>query len=151
ASFTEQPPMRLGAVNDGFRATTALLPPDQWGNYRGTTNTVPSDWLTYWWDTPVRVDGLGIQFHRDSNWIRPPASWTVEYLDAVGAWRPLGASDPPAVNTWHGVSFPPVTTVALRATFTGLENGPYVHSVAASEWEVYGVQADALPSVTVQT
>src|SRR5699024_5769681 len=88
ASFTEPPPMRLGALNDG-RATTALLPPDQWGNYRGTTNTVPSDWIMYSWDAPVRTDGAGIQFHRDSNWIRPPASWEIEYVDADGDWAPV--------------------------------------------------------------
>lgn len=152
ASFTEQPPMRLGAVNDGFRAETALLPPDQWGNYRGTTNTVPSDWVSYRWETPVRVDGVGIQFHRDSNWIRPPASWVVEYLDASGEWRPVeDASYPTAVNTWHEVDFEPVTTSALRATFHGLENGPYVHSVAVSEWEVYAVPATGLPAVEVWT
>ena len=51
ASFTEQPPMRLGALNDG-RQLTALLPPDQWGNYRGTTSSNPSDWVQYQWDAP---------------------------------------------------------------------------------------------------
>lgn len=152
ASYTEQPPMRLSAVNDGFRADTALLPPDQWGNYRGTTSTVPSDWVSYRWETPVRVDGVGIEFHRDSNWIRPPASWVVEYLDTSGEWRPVeGAQYPTATGTWHEVDFEPVTTSALRATFHGQENGPYVHSVSVSEWEVYAVQADELPDVAVWT
>ncbi len=152
ASFTESPPMRLGAVNDGFRATTALLPPDQWGNYRGQTSTVASDWVMYQWDAPVRTDGMGIQFHRDANWIRPPASWAVEYLDGRGEWRPVeGAVYPTEVGAWHEVSFEPVTTTALRATFTGAENGPYYHSVSVSEWEVYSVQADRLVPVGVTT
>jgi hypothetical protein len=152
ASYTEQPPMRLGAVNDGFRATTALLPPDQWGNYRGTRSSNESDWVSYQWETPVRVDSVGIQFHRDSNWIRPPASWRLEYLDAQGDWQPVqGATYPTATNEWHEVSFEPVTTSALRATFNGQPNGPYFHSVSVSEWEVYGVGADAVPTIEVVT
>ncbi len=152
ASYTEQPPMRLGAVNDGFHAETALLPPDQWGNYRGTDNTVASDWLMYQWETPVRVDSAGIEFHRDANWIRSPESWVLEYVDADGEWRPVtGADYPTATDEWNEVSFDPVTTSALRATFFGQENGAYVHSVAVSEWEVYAVAADELPRAEAWT
>jgi hypothetical protein len=144
ASYTEQPPMRLGALNDG-RALTAVLPPDLWGNYRGTTSSNPSDWVMYEWEAPVRTASVGIQFHRDSNWIRSPASWVVEYRDADGDWRPVeGAEYPTATDVWHTVSFAPVTTTALRATFRGLDDGAYVHSVAVSEWEVYAVQAHEL-------
>ena len=75
--------MRLGALNDGSGRTTALLPPDQWGNYRGTTRPTRATGSSYQWDAPVRVDGAGIQFHEDPNWIRPPASWKIEYLDAA--------------------------------------------------------------------
>ena len=152
ASFTEQPPMTLRSINDGFRATTALLPPDQWGNYRGTTSSNATDWLQYTWDAPVRTGSVGIELHRDGNWIRPPASWLVEYLDDAGDWQPVqGATYPTATDTWHTVTFTPVTTTALRATFRGQDEGAYVHSVAVSEWEVYAVQADALPDVDVAT
>lgn len=152
ASFTEQPPMRLGAVNDGFRRTTALLPPDQWGNYRGTTSSHASDWVQYTWDAPVRTGSVGIEFHRDGNWIRQPSSWVVEYLDDAGAWQPVtGATYPTATDTWHTVTFDTVSTTALRATFRGLDEGPYVHSVSVSEWEVYAVAADSLPDVEVAT
>lgn len=152
ASFTEQPPMRLGAVNDGFRRTTALLPPDQWGNYRGTTSSHPSDWVQYTWDAPVRTGSVGIEFHRDGNWIRQPSSWVVEYLDDAGAWQTVtGATYPTATDTWHTVTFDTVSTTALRATFRGLDEGPYVHSVSVSEWEVYAVAADSLPEVEVAT
>lgn len=151
ASFTETPPMRVGALNDG-RQLTALLPPDQWGNYRGTDNTRESDWVTYTWDTPVRIDGAGIQFHRDSNWIRPPANWGLEYLDAAGNWHPVeGAVYPTAVDTWNEVRFAPVTTSALRATFNGQPEGPHFHSVAVSELEVHAVAAEAVESVEVIT
>ncbi|MGO1267117.1 MAG: family 43 glycosylhydrolase, partial [Microbacterium gubbeenense] len=146
ASYTEQPPMRLGAVNDGSRSETALLPPDQWGNYRGTDSTVASDWLAYQWETPVRVDGAGIEFHRDSNWIRSPESWALEYVDAAGDWHPVtGASYPTATDEWHEIAFDAVTTSALRATFHGQAGGAYVHSVSVSEWEVYAAAAEELP------
>ncbi len=153
ASFTEQPPMRLGAVNDGFRATTALLPPDQWGNYRGTTSSNRSDWVSYQWDAPVRVDSAGIQFHQDGNWIRPPESWRIEYLDEGGAWQPVpnAVVPTPANNVWHNVTFDPVTTTALRATFNGRPNGAYFHSVSVSEWEVYAVDGVIAPDVEVVT
>ena len=71
--------MTLAALNDG-RATSVRLPPDQWGNYRGNTNTVESDWIRYDWDKPVRIEGVGIEFHQDPNWTRPPAEWKLEYL-----------------------------------------------------------------------
>ncbi|MBT0994181.1 family 43 glycosylhydrolase [Cellulomonas sp. DKR-3] len=152
ASFTEQPPMRTTAVNDGFRATTALLPPDQWGNYRGTTSSNETDWLSYQWQAPVRVDSVGIQFHQDSNWIRPPASWKLEYLDAAGDWQPVpGATYPTTVNTWLTVDFDAITTTALRATFAGRASGAYFNSVAVSEWEVYAVQPTAVAPISVST
>ncbi|MFH8252767.1 family 43 glycosylhydrolase [Microbacterium sp. B2969] len=152
ASFTEQPPMRTTAVNDGFRATTALLPPDQWGNYRGTTSSNETDWLSYQWTTPVRTGSVGIQFHQDSNWIRTPASWKLEYLDTTGDWRPVeNATYPNTVNTWLTVSFTPVTTTALRATFAGRANGAYFHSVSVSEWEVYGRDAAVPAPIAVYT
>lgn len=151
ASFTEQPPMRLGALNDG-RATTALLPPDQWGNYHGTTSTIESDWVSYQWEAPVRTGSVGIQFHQDGNWIRPPASWKLEYLDAAGDWQPVqGATYPTSVNAWNTVAFTPVTTTALRATFKGRPEGAYYHSVSVSEWEVYGVVPTGYAPVTVAT
>ena len=51
ASFTEQPPMTLAALNDG-RATSVRLPPDQWGDYRGNMDTVESDWIRDEWECP---------------------------------------------------------------------------------------------------
>ncbi|MFP7707785.1 family 43 glycosylhydrolase [Trueperella sp. LYQ141] len=138
ASFTEQPPMRLAALNDG-RAPAALLPPDQWGNYRGVTNTVPSDWVLYSWDSAVTITGMGAMFHRDGNWIRPPASYTVDYLGTDGNWHPVALrSTPREVDTWNQIDFAePVTAYALRMTLTGEAEGPYYHSVSISEWEVY--------------
>jgi len=108
--------------------------------------------VMYTWDTPVRIGGMGIEFHRDSNWIRPPQSWQVEYVGPDGSWHPLeGADYPTTTDTWHDISFPPVTTTALRATFTGRPEGPYYHSVAVSEWEVDAAPATALTGIEVTT
>jgi hypothetical protein len=149
ASFTEQPPTTLGALNDG-RVTSVRLPPDQWGNYRGNTNTVESDWIRYDWEQPVRIEGAGIMFHQDPNWTRPPADWAVEYMDESGAWKPVrGASYPTEPDQWHDVRFEPVTTRALRATLRAQQNGNYFHSFLVSEFEVHGVQATKLPVIEV--
>lgn len=151
ASHTEQPPMTLRALNDG-RLNTVLLPPDFWGNYRSNTNHVESDWVRYDWPVPVRIHGVGLQFHRDSNWIRPPAHWRIERLEANGDWQAVDLDRYPSTHgEWHEVSFPPVTTRALRVTFRGQPNGDYFHSVALVELEVYGVQAGVLPSLSVTT
>ena len=151
ASYTETPPMDVRALNNG-RVTTALLPPDQWGNYRAARN-VQSDWTQYDWTWPVLVDGAGIQFHQDSNWIRTPASWTLQYRDADGEWQdvPNPSGYPTSANTFHQMSFDPVLTTGLRAVYQGRANGTLFHSVAVSEWEVYGVQATELGSVTAGT
>ena len=151
ASYTETPPMRVGALNDG-RAETAMLPPDQWGNYRSNTSTVASDWVMYTWDTPVRTDSVGIELDEDGDGILAPTSWQLEYVDADGTWHPVrGADYPTDTDTWHTVTFDAVTTTALRATFTGQTTGPYYHAVAVSEWEVYAVPAEELPEVVVET
>lgn len=151
ASHTEQPPMTLAALNDG-RPKTAILPPDHWGNYRGNQSTIEADWVRYDWSVPVRVDGVGLQFHQDPNWIRPPARWLVESLDGEGNWLPVETGAyPTEAREWIEVSFPGVTTRAIRVTFWGRPNGDYFHSVALTELEVYGEQAEAIPGVAVTT
>lgn len=151
ASFTQQPPMTLGALNDG-RPETALLPPDIWGNYRGRNDTTETDWIRYTWDVPVRIDGAGIQFHQDRNWIRPPHKWVLEYQDERGEWVPITIDDyPTEAGRWIEVAFAPVTTQTLRATLWGQPAGEQFHAVAATEWEVYAVQAENLATVSVNT
>ncbi|WP_165218886.1 family 43 glycosylhydrolase [Schaalia sp. ZJ1691] len=152
ASYTEQSPMRVGALNDG-RVTTAMLPSDQWGNYRGTDSIVESDWVMYQWSAPTRVAKMGIEFHRDGNWIRAPKSWGVEYRDGEGEWRAVtGLSGTPTqVGVFHEVSFDPVTTDALRLTVHGQPEGGAVHSVSISEWEVCSAPGGMIPDVRVET
>ena len=149
ASFTEQPPMTLAALHDG-RVSSVRLPPDQWGNFRGKTNRVTSDWIRYDWRRPVRIGGVGIEFHQDPDWTRPPESWMLEYLDSDGAWKPVvGANYPIQPDLWHEIRFEPITTTALRATLHGQRNGELTHSLFVSEWEVHGVQAASLPEIEV--
>ncbi|MEZ6101096.1 MAG: family 43 glycosylhydrolase [Pirellulaceae bacterium] len=151
ASHTEQPPMTLRALNDG-QPQTATLPPDWWGNYRSNENKVESDWVRYDWPTPVRVNGVGLQFRQDTNWIRMPARWTLEYLDGEGRWQPVSVERYPTdVDQWLELSFSPVTTKAVRATFWGKPNGALFHSVSLTELEVYGERAEKLPQVSVKT
>ena len=125
ASFTEQPPMRLGALNDGpgHHGVAAARPvgqlprhdehePSRLGQLQvgrsGADRTRPASSST-----------------RTRNWIRPPASWKIEYLDGSGDWKPVqGATYPTTVNTWLTVNFTPVTTTALRATFKGGPRAP---------------------------
>jgi hypothetical protein len=151
ASHTEQPPMTLRALNDG-RPMTARLPPDFWGNYRNNQSRVESDWVQYEWAEPVCVEGVGLEFHRDPNWIRPPARWVVEYQDAEGTWQPVDSDQYPTdVRKWIEVSFSPVTTRAIRVTFWGRANGEAFHSVALTELEAYAKQAESLPHVALTT
>jgi len=136
ASYTETPPMRLGALNDG-RVTTAMLPPDQWGNYRGESGTAESDWVRYDWDEPVYISSMGIEFHRDWGWIRQPSTWELEYRDADGQWQELPTQTTPTeTETWHDVDFDPVTTDALRLRVFGTPVDDNFHAVSISEWEV---------------
>ncbi len=151
ASHTEQPPMTLGALNDG-RPQTAMLPPDFWGNYRSNENVIETDWVRCDWPTAVRINGIGLQFWQDANWIRPPARWSAEYLDADGDWQSLDVERyPTEVDQWLELSCPPVTTQAVRVTFWGKRNGKLCHSVALTELEVYSEQAEQLPQVSVTT
>ncbi|MCP5544042.1 MAG: family 43 glycosylhydrolase [Akkermansiaceae bacterium] len=151
ASFSEEPPMSLAALHDG-RPPVVRLPPDMWSTYRGNESKVESDWAQYTWDLPVPISGVGIMFHQDPNWHRPPAEWKLEYQDPGGAWREVeGAKYPTDADKWITVDFKPIVTKALRATFMGQPEGDYFHSMIASEWEVYSPPADKLPSGRIAT
>ncbi|MDR1799203.1 MAG: hypothetical protein LBR19_04860, partial [Bifidobacteriaceae bacterium] len=156
ASYDEGPPTWIGGANDGFRPTIAVLPPDYWSSYRGTTNTtIDSEWLQLQWDTAVKVDSMGIQFRTDTGSARVPTAWYVEYLDSSGNWQPVTLATGSSYGT--GTSFQTLnfaqayTTTALRATF-GLAtiSGRY-GCVFVPEWEVYAADADSVTGPTVYT
>lgn len=109
ASFSEQLPMTLRALYDG-RPPKLQLPPDLRGNYRGNQSTIESDWVQFDWDAPVRIIGVGIEFHQDPNWIRPPADWKVAYQDANVEWQEVkGATYPTEPDKWLTIDFQPGT------------------------------------------
>jgi len=150
ASYTETPPMLVDALNDG-RATTALLPPDQWGNYQGEEDTSESDWVQYEWDEPVRVSQIGLEFHRDAGWIREPADWQLEYLDDAGDWQEIDTdSTPTDTDQWHEVDFDPVETESLRLNVFGTPTGDDFHAVSISEWEVHSAPISDVPDIEVE-
>lgn len=155
ASYSEEPPMTIWALNDGV-PDTATLPPDFWSSYRGNQSKVESDWVRYDWPEPVRIDGVGLWFNEDRNWHRPPQRWLVEYLDASGEWQAVDVDEYPSeARKLLVVSFPPVATTAIRATLWGRPNaeskGEYIHSVSLAEFEVYARQADRLKDPAVRT
>ncbi|MDR1824718.1 MAG: family 43 glycosylhydrolase, partial [Bifidobacteriaceae bacterium] len=158
ASYDEGPPARITAVNDGIRPTTAVLPPDYWSSYRGTANsTVSSEWLMYQWATPVRIDGMGIQFRTDSNYAYAPSSWSVEYLGTDGVWYPVtlaGGSSYGTTTSFQTIDFAATyVATALRANFnlSAHSGGSTYNCVFVPEWEVYGVQPDSADAPTVYT
>src|SRR5690625_6902965 len=138
--------MRVGALNDG-RAETAMLPPDQWGNYRSNTSTVASDWVMYTWDTPVRTDSVGIELHEDGNGILAPTSWQLEYVDADGTWHPVrGADYPTDTDTWHTVTSRQWPRQSFVSRLSGGPPGRTPPWSQIQEWMAWPFQAGAVPA-----
>ncbi|MDR1712231.1 MAG: family 43 glycosylhydrolase [Propionibacteriaceae bacterium] len=158
ASYDEGPPARITAVNDGFRPTTAVLPPDYWSSYRGTSNTtVTSEWLQYQWTSPVVINSMGIQFRSDSNYGYAPQSWTAEYLGLDGEWHPVVLAEGSSYGTstsWQNITFAETyVATALRATFQlRPHSGSSAYNcVFVAEWEVNAVAPDSVDAPTVYT
>jgi len=136
------------------------LPPDMWGTW--SSNRPAQQWAQYTWDRPVRVDGVQIQFWRDQapgigTGVSNPASWTLEYRDmTTGQWAavPNPSGFPTAHNVLNTVTFDPVTTTQLRATFNGSPSSttPTTYAaIAVTEWAVLAAPAESVAPVSVQT
>ena len=150
ATFTETPAWK-GSVNDGRVLQTAVVPPNHWTNYRSIPQSQSGDSLVYQWDGTVRVNSSKVWFDVDSNALRAPASWKIQYLDADGTWKDV--TNPSAYTTTTGkanpnaVTFDAVTTTALKLDLTGQAvDGGYA-SVAVAEWEV-GSDSSESPAIT---
>ena len=146
ATFTETPAWK-GSVNDGRVLVTAVVPPNHWTNYRSMPQTQSGDSLIYQWDGEVRVDSAKVWFDMDSNALRAPGSWKLQYLTADGEWKdvdgPSGYTTSTGKNAPNAVSFDAVTTTALKLDMTGQQvDGGYA-SVAVAEWEVYSALDEA--------
>lgn len=150
ATFTETPAWK-GSVNDGRVLQTAVVPPNHWTNYRSIPQSQSGDSLVYQWDGTVRVNSSKVWFDVDSNALRAPASWKIQYLDADGTWKDV--TSPSGYTTTTGkanpntVTFDAVTTTALKLDMTGQAvDGGYA-SVAVAEWEVGAADSES-PAIT---
>ena len=128
-----------------------MVPPNHWTNYRSIPQSQSGDSLVYQWDGTVRVNSSKVWFDVDSNALRAPASWKIQYLDADGTWKDV--TNPSAYTTTTGkanpnaVTFDAVTTTALKLDMTGQAvDGGYA-SVAVAEWEV-GSDSSESPAIT---
>ncbi|GAA0481724.1 hypothetical protein Ade02nite_57250 [Paractinoplanes deccanensis] len=130
---------------------------DIWGTWTG--NEPATRWLQYDFPSAVRVDRASIDFWSDSttggSGVAVPRSWKVQYWDGA-AWRDVtGATgfDPAVRGRTNEVSFDPVTTTRLRATFNALPNaaGTAYSAVGVTEWRVFASPASSIQPVDVRT
>ncbi|RAK27476.1 chitobiase/beta-hexosaminidase-like protein [Actinoplanes lutulentus] len=148
----------VNAVNDGKPALFAGgVQTDLWGTWSG--NEPATRWLQYDFPSAVRVDRASADFWSDSttggSGVAVPKSWKVQYWDGT-AWQDVtGATgfDPAVRGRTNAVSFDPVTTTRLRATFNALPNaaGTAYSAVGVSEWRVFAAAAASIQGVDVRT
>ncbi|WP_435738638.1 family 43 glycosylhydrolase [Cellulosimicrobium sp. PMB13] len=132
----------VGALNDGADPAN----PSQaqiWGTWSG--NRPATLWTRYDWSRPIRLTGAELKFWRDSapgsgDGVNAPDAWVLEYWDeAAQAWAPV--TNPSAYGTsttaFNTVTFDPVTTSRLRATFQANGNGTTYSAVAVTEWRAF--------------
>lgn len=150
ATFTETPAYK-GSVNDGRVLQTIVVPPNHWTNYRSIPQPQSGDSLVYQWDGTVRANSSKVWFDVDSNALRAPAPWKIQYLDADGTWKDV--TSPSGYTTTTGkanpntVTFDAVTTTALKLDMTGQAvDGGYA-SLAVAEWEVGAADSES-PAIT---
>lgn len=113
-----------------------------WGTWSGTRPA--TQWIQYDWARAVRVTSAELRFWRDSaagtgDGVAEPDSWALQYWDAgTSAWRDVtGASGYGTSSTaFNRVTFDPVSTPRLRATFHANGNGTTYSAVAVTEWRV---------------
>ncbi|KAF2179355.1 glycoside hydrolase family 43 protein [Zopfia rhizophila CBS 207.26] len=129
------------SLNDN-RVPTNPLPPDYWCSYDGN-NSPKMSTLVYTWDSAVTLNGTRMTFFADqpagSNiGVPPPASWYVEYLNAVGTWEKVAntIAYPVAVtNSPREVPFKQISTKSIRAVLTASGSGNQFGGVGVKEWE----------------
>lgn len=108
------PPDSLDALADGATIKDSgdhSIPRFTWWDRRGTT-----EWVRYDFPKPTRVSSVDVYFFDDTarpGQCRPPESWRLLYKDG-DQWKPIDATYPAATDAFNSVSFPAVTTTALR-------------------------------------
>ncbi|BCY08510.1 carbohydrate-binding protein [Actinoplanes sp. L3-i22] len=148
----------VGAVNDGKPALfTGGAQTDLWGTWTGSEPA--TRWLQYDFPSAVRVDRASIDFWSDSttggSGVSVPKSWKLQYWDGTTFKDVTGANgfDPAVRGSTNQVSFDPVTTTRLRATFNALPNaaGTAYSAVGVSEWRVFASAASSIAGYDART
>ncbi|GGM55041.1 OmpL47-type beta-barrel domain-containing protein [Dactylosporangium sucinum] len=148
----------VNAVNDGKPSLfTGGAQTDLWGTWTG--NEPATRWLQYDFPQAVRVDKASIDFWSDSttggSGVAVPKSWKLQYWNGTAFVDVTGATgfDPAVRGRTNQVSFDPVTTTRLRATFNALPNaaGTAYSAVGVSEWRVFAAAASAIQGVDART
>lgn len=111
------------------------------GSHWSTWPNVGKQDLTLTWTKPVWLNGGGALFYSDAaddqaKGIIPPRSWSVEYLDAAGVWRPVEVTSGAYSrerDVWNPVTFTPVQTASLRYTFDAWGGWTYGGSTGVTE------------------
>lgn len=146
----------IAAVQDGQSQFTGGSQSGVWGTWSG--NRPSTQWLQYDWAAPQRLDKVEMSFWRDQtgdnigDGVAIPKSWKLEAWDG-SAWFDVPnpteygrAGD--AVNT---VSFDPITTTKLRATFTASTNGVSYAAIGVSEFAAFVQAPESIDPIDVRT
>jgi hypothetical protein len=95
------------------------IPNTRWTDY-GSPN--PTDWWSVNFGQITSVSDIRIYFYNDNGGVKPPASYELQYQDVNGQWQdiPNQTRQPtaPAGNDLNRITFPAITTQALRVIVT---------------------------------
>lgn len=145
ASYTS-PWNNIDAVNDE-QIPTGDNNETFWGAW--SDDRPESQWLQYQWDEPMDVSEVAMMFYANEpvgsgTGLALPASWRLQYLDDDGEWQDVPQPDELGIeaDVFNVVSFEPVITTALRATFMADTDGETYAGVGVREWVVRGMPAD---------
>lgn len=127
-------PRSLKAINDQYvprDSKDQSMPYFHWWPRKNSTQ-----WVQYDFAGSKTVSSSAVYWYDDGPWggCRIPASWTIEYLDAGGAWVPVHNTTPYelAKDKFNRVTFDPVTTTGLRLVV----QLPVDNSTGIHEWTV---------------
>jgi hypothetical protein len=105
----------VDALSDGLEPASSddhSIPRFTWWDHRGT-----SEWVQYDFDQPKEISAVEVYWFDDTGvgQCRIPASWRL-FFNAGEQWKAVSgtSSSSTTKDEWNRVSFPPVTTTALR-------------------------------------
>jgi hypothetical protein len=117
----------LDALNDGQydngfnddKSSIGSVPRFTWWDHKGT-----EEWVQYDYAKPVKLSSVRVYWFDDGKATktlakgecRAPASWSLQYKDATGAWKPVENAEglPAMKDQFNDVTFPDVETTSLR-------------------------------------